>query len=234
MSDEKPTAARKPKVAASGEEAALEVAGDKQIAESTVAETAPPAQQVVYVQTPAPPRKKGNRGGGAAIAIASGLIFFAGLAAFTVILGVVASGRVSFAFLGLATFYIPVLLFIISFVLLVLVANRASWWAYILGSILVGLAVYFGTIGLGLLSTGVILNTQAEASARFANQLTNPFIIFAGLFAREVALWTGAIIARRGRKQKAHNAQAHQAWQSEVSDKKAEHERTAAGAATAV
>src|SRR6187431_1678770 len=39
-----------------------------------------PTQRVVYVQTPAQPTRKGNRGVGAAIAVASGVVFIALLA----------------------------------------------------------------------------------------------------------------------------------------------------------
>jgi len=115
-------------------------------------------------------------------------------------------------------------------VLVVLVVNRANWWVHIVGSIFVGLIVYFGTIGLGLLTTGIVQNTPAEAAARFSAQLLNPFVIIAALLAREVALWTGAILSRRGRKLRVRNAEAHEAWQREVAETKAEGQRLAAQA----
>jgi len=198
-----------------------------------VAEPAPAAQQVIYVQTPAAPGKKGNRGAGAAIAVASGLIFAAALALITAIVSFATTGRFSFAFLVDPQFYIPVLFFVIAFVILVLLANRANWWAYILGSVAVAVVVYFGTIGLGLLSTGIILNTPEEAAARYAAALTNPFIVIAALLAREVSLWTGSVIARRGRKVKVRNAEARAAWEREVAEKRAAHESGASAASAA-
>lgn len=189
-------------------------------------------QQVVYLQTPAEPSKKGNRGVGAAIAVASGVIFTAALALVTSIIGAFVTGRFSFTFLGSPQFYIPTLFFVIAFVLLVLIANRANWWAYIFGSIVVAVVVYFGTIGALLLTNGVIMKTPDEAAALFAAGLVNPIVIVATLLAREVALWTGSLIARRGRKVKVRNAEAHESWQREVAEKRAAHEQAYAPTAT--
>lgn len=194
----------------------------------------PSQPQVVYVQAPAAPVRKGNRGMGALIAVLSGVLFTAILALITAIAGLVTTRRFSFTFLADPQFYIPTLFFVIGFVLLVLLANRANWWAYIFGSILVGLLVYFGSIGLALLANGVIFDTPAEAGARYAAQLGNPFVLVSALLAREVSLWTGSIIARRGRRLKVRNAEAREAWEREVAEKRAEHERAAAAASTAV
>lgn len=193
-----------------------------------------PSPQVVYVQTLAPPKKKGNRGIGSVLAIASGIIF---AAAFALVVAAIANlsgmGRFTVSFLAQPSFYVPVLFYIIGAVLLVIIVNRAGWAAYVLGSIFVGLVVYFGTVGVLLLGQGVILKTPAEAAALLALGLTNPLVIAAGLVAREVSMWTGALISRRGRSLKARNASAHETWEREVAQKKAEHERTSA-AATAV
>ncbi|HOB56838.1 MAG TPA: hypothetical protein PKW13_02335 [Rhodoglobus sp.] len=202
------------------------------VIDSPSAET--PSPQVVYVQTPAPPKKKGNRGIGSVLAIASGIIF---AAAFALVVAAIANlsgiGRFTVTFLAQPSFYVPVLFYIIGAVLLVVIVNRAGWAAYVLGSIFVGLVVYFGTVGVLLLGQGVILKTPAEAAALLALGLTNPLVIAAGLVAREVSMWTGALISRRGRRLKVRNATAHETWEREVAQKKAEHERTSA-AATAV
>lgn len=184
-------------------------------------------QQVVYVQVPAAPRPLGNRGLGAALAIIAGLIYAALLAAAVLVIQLVGGGRISFDFIAQATFYIPTLFFIVAFVILVVIINRGAWWAYIIGSFLVALAVYFGTIGLGLLSTGIVLDTPAEGAARFAAELGNPFIIVAAVLAREVSIWTGAILSRRGRRLKVRNAEARAAYEQELADKRAEYEQAA-------
>lgn len=222
------------------EETVVETPADTVVVEEVVepvvvAEPSPAASQpqVVYVQAPAAPIKKGNRGIGALIAVLSGVVFTAVLALIASIIGAVATGRFGFGFLAQPNFYFPTLFFIIGFVLLVLLANRANWWAYIFGSVLVGLFVYFGTVGAIALGAGIIMMTPAEASAFFAQGLVNPIVIAAGLLAREVSLWTGSIIARRGRRLKVRNAEARDAWQRELDEKKAEHERAAAAASAA-
>jgi len=192
-----------------------------------VTETSNP--QVVYVHTPAPPARKGNRGVGAAIAVASGVIFFGAFALATAIVSLAQGGGFTFNFLAQGTFYLPTLFFIIGFVLLVLLANRANWWAYIFGSILVALFVYFGTIGSVMLANGAILRTPEEAAQMFEQGLVDPVVIVATLIAREVSLWTGSLIARRGRKVTVRNVEARQAWEREVAETRAEYERAYPG-----
>lgn len=192
-----------------------------------------PAERIVYLTTPAVPVKKGNRGVGSLIAVLSAIVFTALLAAITAIVGVASGAPLGFSFLAQAQFYIPVLFYVIGFLLLVLTLNRASWSAYIIGSLVLAVFVYFGTIGLGLLGTGIIQNTQAEAAARFAAGLRNPFIVVSALLAREVSLWFGAAIAARGRKVKARNVEARVAFDRDLVEKKAEHERGSAAAPTA-
>jgi hypothetical protein len=191
-----------------------------------------PSQQVIYVQTPAAPSRKGNRGVGVAIAVASAVVFIAVLALITSLIGYATSGRFTFNFLADAQFYIPVLFFVVAFVILVLLVNRGAWWAYILGSAFVAIVVYFGSIGLGLLTNGLIAMTPDEAAAAYASQLLNPFIIVAALLAREVSLWTGSIIARRGRKVTVRNAEARDAWEREVAEKRAAYEPGASAASS--
>ncbi len=201
-------------------------AAEQHVATSTAGEPAV-ADRVIYVTTPAAPRKLGNRGLGAVLAIAAAVVFAALLATATAVLGVVNGAPFGFGFLTRPQFYAPALFFVIGFVLVVLVVNRAAWWAHVVGSIFVGLIVYFGTIGLGLLTTGIVQNTPAEAAARFWTGLLNPFVIVAALLAREVALWTGAILSRRGRRLRERNAEAHAAWRQEVAETKAEGQRLA-------
>ncbi len=196
-------------------------------AEAT-AEASGPAQQVVYIHAPAAPRKKGNRGIGALFAVASGVAFAALLAVATAVIGMVSGGRFSFSFLTDARFYIPVLFFIIGFVLLVLVVNRAAWWAYIVGSLAVAVFVYFGTVGAGLLGQGIISHTPAEAAVMYGVALRDPFVIVSALLAREVSIWVGAGIASRGRRVKLRNVEAHAAYEQELAEKRAEHQGPAA------
>ncbi|CAN5228077.1 hypothetical protein BH09ACT5_BH09ACT5_18640 [soil metagenome] len=210
------------------------IATDDPAAAQTSAPAADPAQRVVYVQVPAEPRKLGNRGVGSLIAIAAAVVFTAILAVVYALIAYANSGVLTFAFLARAEFYAPALFFVIGFVLLVLIVNRANWWAFIIGSLLVGVVVYLGSIGLTLLGTGIVSNTPDVAAGRFAEALRAPFFIVAALLAREVALWTGGIISRRGRRLRARNLENRAAYERELASTRAEHERAnAAAAATA-
>jgi len=193
------------------------------------------APQVVYIETPAAPKKKGNRGVGSALAVASGIIF---TAVFALVVALIASvtgaGQFTLSLITQPTFFIPVLFYIIGAVLLVLIVNRAGWAAYVVGSIFVALLVYFGTVGVLLLGQGIILRSPAEAAELLNRGLQNPLVIAAALVAREVSLWTGALISRRGRSLKARNAEARAAWEREMAETRAEQQRRATGATTAV
>jgi hypothetical protein len=198
---------------------------------ATTAEPVEPAHRVVYVQVPAAPKKLGNRGIGTLVAVVAALVFTLLFALIGALISAGGSGRFSFAFLTRAEFYIPTLFFLIGFVLLVLILNRASWWTFIIGSLLVGLFVYFGTIGLSLLNAGIVQETPAAAADLFRAALGSPTAIVAGLLAREVALWTGAIISRRGRRLRERNLENRAAYDRELAISRAEHERANAAAA---
>ncbi len=189
--------------------------------------------QVVYVEAPVAPKKKGNRGIGSVLAIVSGVVY---AVAFALVVAIIAAaqgvGQLTLSVVTQPSFYIPVLFYVIGTVLLVLIVNRAGWAAYVVGSVFVGLFVYFGTVGMLLLGQGVVLQTPTEAAALFNAGLRNPLVIAAALVAREVSMWTGALISRRGRRLKARNAEARETWERELAEKRGE--RTASNAATAV
>ena len=189
-------------------------------------ETEVPAQaehRVVYVEAPRPPRKKGNRGVGIVVAIVAAIVFAVLYAiAALIIFPVWAPGApvsTGFSnFLGSTVFWVPVLFFLVFFALLVLLVNRAGWWAYVIGSNVIAAIVYFGSIGVFLLQANVVLLTPAAASHKFGQYASEPFVIAAGLLALEVTIWAGAIVASRGRRVKAKNVQAREAWESESPD----------------
>jgi hypothetical protein len=172
-------------------------------------------QQVVFVEAPLPPKKKGNRIVGSLFAVLATVVYglvFAGVIALTYL---AIGGKVPSSFISTPTFYFPIVLFLIGLVLVVLVVNRGGWWSYIIGSAFVALLVYFGTIGLLLLLDGVVAQTPAAASRAFQIGLRDPFVIAAALIAREIAIWTGAVIGRRGKRVKAKNIEAREAFDRE-------------------
>ena len=121
-------------------------------------------------------------------------------------------------FLTEPTFYLPALAFFVGLVIVTLLLNRAGWWSHIIGSVIVGLITWFGSASLVLLSAGMASMNQSEANDTFYAALFSPIIIIAALLAREVSIWTGAILARRGRSLKVRNAEAREAYEREQAD----------------
>jgi len=205
--------------------------GEVAPAQSTVA-----GQQVVYVQAPLPPRVRGNRVVGVLLALVGTVVFGAVYAAAAAIpLSIRFSGAglspAFSAFVQNAIFWIPVMMFALGFIVLVVILNRAGWWAHVIGSLLVALFVYFASIGLLLLVDNVIGKTPAEANAAFGALATNPLMIAAALVAREVSIWIGLAIAARGRRVRARNEETRTAWDREQEEKRAEYERGGAAPA---
>lgn len=194
---------------------------------------ATPAQRVVYVEAPTKPKKKGNRGVGALFALLSGVLYAVLFAAIVFVLFYATTGRAVTNFVGQTSFFVPILLFVIAFIVLVLIVNRAGWWAYALGSIFVGVFVYFATIGVLLLLDGVLQVTPDQATAAFGRALANPLVIASALLARELSLWVGLAISARARRVKARNQKALDEFNREAEERKAGYGRAAETNATA-
>jgi hypothetical protein len=186
-------------------------------------------REVVYVQAPIPPSLRGNRGLGSLLAVLGAAVFavlFAGAVTLAFLLNDSATVGAAFTdFIQNAAFWVPVLVFLVAFVLLVLIVNRAGWAAHVFGSLLVALAVYFGSIGILLLLGVVIGAGDSEALGSFSGLASNPIIIIAALVAREVAIWFGLAISARGRRVKARNLELVDEWEHEHADTKAQYEQ---------
>jgi len=175
---------------------------------------ATPPQQVVYVQAPVPPRAAGNRGIGTIFAVVAAIAYGVLLAGLTWIIQYVTLGATGVAFLATWDFYIPIIVFAIALIVVVVVVNRAGWGAYVLGSLFVGAAVYFGTIGIYLLFNWIVFK-QVDYFDTFAGEA---FLIVGAVLAREVAVWFGWIIARRGKKVAARNAAARAEFDAKLAE----------------
>jgi hypothetical protein len=192
----------------------------------------PASQQVVYMAPPIPPKRRGNRGVGVLLSIVGAILFAA-------VYGVVSAVIIDFqsrdffgpqfvSFLGSAFFWIPVVVFLVGLVLLVLLLNRAGWWAHVLGSLVLAFVVYFGMIGL-LLFVGNTLH-ESPTSVTFAALATNPWVIAAAVVTREVSIWIGLAIAARGRRVRARNIETRAAFDREQESRRAEYSGAAPAA----
>ena len=201
------------------------------VAQAPVVAATPP-HQVVYVEAPKPFIAKGNRGFGILIALASTVIFAALYAVVNIVIGLLAgSSTVDFSFIKTLGFYAPVVMFAIGFIIVVLIVNRAGWAAHVLGSIFVGLIVFFGGTGLVLL-LHINQIPSNQVSQTFTRVLFSAELIVAALLAREIALWMGFAIASRGRRVRARNADARVLYDQEIAAKRAEYEQANARNAT--
>lgn len=195
--------------------------------ESTPAATGEVAAvQTVYITAPQPPRRKGNRGIGALLAVLAAVVFaavYAGIVALLILF--VKPGGLEDAIGEFVTgplFSVPALAFLVLMVLWALLANRASWWAWVIGSFVIAVLVYLVSIGVLLLAAGGFGLTASQAADAVSAFALNPAIVVAGLLAREVAVWFGAIISARGRKVRERNYDAWQAFEREEAEKRAE------------
>ena len=191
--------------------------------EVVVGEPVAPAPQIVYVTTPHPPKRRGNRGLGTLIAVLASVVYAALLALVFAIVWASITGGADLGFVGSPNFYIPVAFFAAAMILLVLLLNRAGWWSWVLGSIVVALVVYFGSAGVLILLRGAVLETAAGANELYLEALLNPLVIIAALAAREVAVWAGVVISWRGRKVTARNVEARAAYDREQAERAAAH-----------
>lgn len=184
----------------------------------------PAAQPPVYVQAPVPPRMRGNRGGGIAIALLATLIYAALYSLVAFIIAGTASTSVADAsskfadFVVRPVFYVPVAFFFVAFAILIALTNRAGWWSYVLFGFLVGAVVYFSYIGGALLTVQAWTLTPEDAARFVSTQWLNPGAIAAGVIAREVPIWAGAWIARRGRGVTARNVEARQEYDRQLAE----------------
>jgi hypothetical protein len=200
---------------------------------AVAAASAVPAQQV-YVQPDFPPKKRGNRLIGVLLSLV-GAAIFAGVYALVVVLINHLEGGKSFGtadtefinVFGSAYFTVAVGSFLVLMILLVLLLNRAGWWAHVLGSLILAVAVYFVAIG-ALLFIGNTLG-YSSATLTFAGLAVSPWVIAAAVVAREVSIWTGLGIAARGRRVKVRNVEARAAFDREQEAKKADYAGTVAG-----
>ncbi|GGH41551.1 ABC transporter [Microbacterium album] len=183
----------------------------------------PPAQLPVFVQAPEPPRKRGNRGAAAAIgllaALAFAILYFAATLAHRALLGDVDLANiadVSLQLLASFALWVPVVAFFLGFWLLGVIVNRARWAAWVLLGVFVGLAAYAGHIGGQLFEAPFWLQTPSEARALIEDQLLSPLAIAAFVLGREITIWFGAWVARRGARVTAQNEEAQAEYERTI------------------
>ncbi|NLT27158.1 MAG: hypothetical protein GXX90_11060 [Microbacteriaceae bacterium] len=153
------------------------------------------------------PDKRSNRGFGLIMTIVATLVFAAGFAAlfaaarwfFTPGTDFVAT---ALEFVVTAPFIVAVVVFLLVLLVWTLLANRARWWSFVLGGLILGAVAAAGHyLGIGVqhwLAEGEWSNRVILDALRAPEYLPGALIAF--ILAREVATWVGGITALRGRK----------------------------------
>lgn len=179
-------------------------------------------QSPIYVQAPIPPKKRGNRGIGILIALLATVVYALIYAGVVFLIAAASSPSASAVvtnfsdYLIRPVFYIPVIFFFLAFALLIAIVNRGGWWAYVLFGFLVAVVVYFSYMGGALLTVQAWNFTPQEAAAFVRSHWLDPGAIAAAVIAREVPIWAGAWIARRGRAVTVRNAEARAEYDRQI------------------
>lgn len=152
---------------------------------------------------PRPPVLGGNRALGAGVALIGAVLFALLLASGgSLLIGLARPGEGARdwidGYLANPLLAVPTLLFLIAFLILTAIANRAGWWAYILGGLIVAAVVYTGSIAVLLLLQGGLQMSPGGAVNAALQLAVNPALVLGGLLARELVLWLGLGISRSG------------------------------------
>jgi hypothetical protein len=174
------------------------------------------AQRPVYVQAPTPPKKKGNRGFGVLVGVLATLVFgglyFLALLVTPLVAGeTVDYAAASTAIVTSAAFWVPVVVFFLAWVLLVVVLTRASWWGYVIGGFIVGLLTYAGALA-GALIQNAYEVAPSQVPSFLLEQALTPAAVLAFIIAREVPIWFGVWVGKRGRVVRQRNIEAREEY----------------------
>jgi hypothetical protein len=178
--------------------------------------------QTVYVQAPAPPKSRGNRGFGVLVALIGTVLFallYAGVAYLLITMygaGRTEGVQVFTEFLVRPVFWVPIVAFFIGFALLAAIVNRGAWWYYAVFSLIIAVLVYFSYLGGALLTVEAWTLTVGAAGEFIAQRWLDPFAIAAFIIAREIPIWLGGWIAARGRTVAERNRLALEAYDREL------------------
>jgi hypothetical protein len=174
-------------------------------------------QRPVYVQAPTPPKKKGNRGFGVLVGVLAtavfGALYFVALLLTPLLSGTAVDYAAStMTILTSAAFFVPVIVFFLAWVLLIVVLTRAPWWGYVIGGFVVALITYAGALGGALIQNAFEVAPSQVPSFLLAQALT-PAAVLAFIIAREVPIWFGVWVGKRGRSVRARNIEAREEYE---------------------
>lgn len=182
---------------------------DRSAETTVVAPAAPvaeqPAPQPIFVQAPEAPRPRGNRGAAGAIgllaALVFGILYLAAALGFGAADGDVTASNIAEQLVSAVTswwFWVPVAVFFLAFWLLGAIINRGRWGQWVILGLLVGAAAYGGHLLGQLFQAPFWTLTASQGAEVVEEQVLAPLAIVAFILGREITIWFGAWVARRG------------------------------------
>ncbi len=179
--------------------------------------------QPVFVQAPEPPQPRGNRAAAAGIGILASVVYAAlYLAARLCIdlvngsVGMSGLGARALNTLGTMSMWVPVVVFFLAFWLLGAIINRGRWGYWVVFGLLVGAASYGGHILGALVQAPFWTLTASEGAKLASSQLLVPLSIAAFVIGRELTIWFGAWVARRGKRMSELNYEAQREYERTI------------------
>lgn len=197
-------------------------------------ESARAGSPIVLVEEPVPPRRKGARGVGVAVVLLATLVFALLHAAAFFAVGYLFDRQFDAAetlqsLWLLPSYLLPVVVFFVGYLILSLIANRAGWWAHVLGGFVVALLTYAAHIAGAYMESeggwGSFAAVPGIDAASLGQLLLAPLSVLAFVIAREVPIWVGGIQSRRGRRARERNREAMDEFNSENAERLAAYER---------
>ncbi|WP_026095692.1 hypothetical protein [Microbacterium sp. B19] len=165
------------------------------------------AAQPIFVQAPEAPRPRGNRGAAGAIGLLAALVFAVLYLAATLGLGLLL-GRIqidgladaALSVLATWTLWVPTVAFFIGFWFLGSLINRGGWGHWVVWGLLVGVISWGGYILGALFAAPFWMLTVRQGVDVVQASVLAPLAIVAFVLGRELTVWFGAWVARRGRR----------------------------------
>ncbi|KTR96052.1 hypothetical protein NS220_03675 [Microbacterium testaceum] len=178
------------------------------------------ANQPIFVQAPEAPRPRGNRGAAGAIGLLAALCFAVLYLAATLGLrlltgDVQVSGLANAALSALATWglWVPTVAFYLGFWFLGALINRGRWGHWVVWGLLVGVIAWGGHLLGALFAAPFWMLTAREGVDLLGDNVLAPLAIVAFVLGRELTIWFGAWVARRGRRVSELNDEAQREYE---------------------
>ena len=169
--------------------------------------TRPVGAQPIFVQAPEAPRPRGNRGAAGAIgllaALAFAVLYLGAILGLGLLTGdIEISGLADAALAALTTWglWVPTVAFFLGFWFLGAIINRGRWGHWVVWGLLVGVISWGGYVLAALFAAPFWMLTARQGIDVVEQSVLAPLAIVAFVLGRELTIWFGAWVAKRGRR----------------------------------